>query len=473
MNPDPSIVPGDSLSHRIGRRARQTRPGALSRLPHPRFLAILLVGLALGLGVWTCARAGEKPRERVLLIGVDAGEWDVLGPLLDQGRTPNFARMRDQGASGKIRTLEPLTKSPIIWASVATGKVPKKHGVLDFFVKQGQKEREAARAKGDTTAAKADPMVTSNLWRARPVWDILGSVGKKVSVVGWWTTWPAQPVNGTLVSDYVQYDLDAWEGRSTRRTYPESLDTLVAKLRVKPENVSWAELFQFVAPIDTTKITERQQRLLRDLRWIYAADRTFYRIGLYLYRTQKPDFMTVYFRGVDEMSHIYWDIDLPGKFQPNLTDAEYQWLKTLIPNYYVFTDRMIGDFLKEAGPKTDVLLTSDHGFVGGGPGVMAHKADGILFAMGPSVKKGGNVSGATVLDITPTVLAFFGLPTAQDMDGRPIEDVLTTPVLKRVAKETRFATYETARAKGGTEEPLRSPVDDELRERLRSLGYIQ
>jgi Type I phosphodiesterase / nucleotide pyrophosphatase len=471
MNPDPSIVPGDSLSHRIGRNARQTRPGALSRLPHPRFLATLLVGLALGLGVWTCARAGEKPRERVLLIGVDAGEWDVLGPLLDQGRAPNFARMRDQGASGKIRTLEPLTKSPIIWASIATGKVPKKHGVLDFFVKQGQKEREAARAKGDT--AKADPMVTSNLWRARPVWDILGSVGKKVSVVGWWTTWPAQPVNGSLVSDYVQYDLDAWEGRSTRRTYPESLDTLVAKLRVKPENVSWAELFQFVAPVDTTKITERQQRLLRDLRWIYAADLTFYRIGLYLYRTQKPDFMTVYFRGVDEMSHIYWDIDLPGKFQPNLTDAEYQWLKTLIPNYYVFTDRMIGDFLKEAGPKTDVLLTSDHGFVGGGPGVMAHKADGILFAMGPNVKKGGNVSGATVLDITPTVLAFFGLPTAQDMDGRPIEDVLTTPVMKRVAKETRLSTYETAHAKGGTEEPVRSPVDDELRERLRSLGYIQ
>jgi predicted AlkP superfamily phosphohydrolase/phosphomutase len=471
MNPDPSIVPGDSLSQRLGHRARRTRPGGLSRLPHPRFLATLSIGLALGLGAWTCARAGEKPRERVLLIGVDAGEWDVLGPLLDQGRAPNFARMRDQGVSGKIRTLEPLTKSPIIWASIATGKVPKKHGVLDFFVKQGQKEREAARAKGDS--AKADPMVTSNLWRARPIWDILGSVGKKVSVVGWWTTWPAQPVNGSLVSDYVQYDLDAWEGRSTRRTYPESLDTLVAKLRVKPENVSWAELFQFVAPVDTTKITERQQRLLRDLRWIYAADLTFYRIGLYLYRTQKPDFMTVYFRGVDEMSHIYWDIDLPGKFQPNLTDAEYQWLKTLIPNYYVFTDRMIGDFLKEAGPKTDVLLTSDHGFVGGGPGVMAHKADGILFAMGPNVKKGGNISGATVLDITPTVLAFFGLPTAQDMDGRPIEDVLTTPVMKRVAKETRLSTYETAHAKGGTEEPLRSPVDDELRERLRSLGYIQ
>jgi hypothetical protein len=59
------------------------------------------------------------------------------------------------------------------------------------------------------------------------------------------------------------------------------------------------------------------------------------------------------------------------------------------------------------------------------------------------------------------------------MDGRPIEDALTPTTLKRVARETRLKTYETARAKGGSEEPLRSPIDDELRERLRSLGYLQ
>ena len=88
-----------------------------------RFAAGLAVGLALGAGVWTCARAGEKP-PKVLVIGVDAGEWDVLGPLLDKGKVPNYARLRDKGASGRIRSLEPLTKSPIIWASIATGNVP-------------------------------------------------------------------------------------------------------------------------------------------------------------------------------------------------------------------------------------------------------------------------------------------------------------------------------------------------------------
>ena len=441
--------------------------------PRARVFLTLFLGLVIGIGAWTCAGAGEKPKTKVLLIGVDAGEWDILGPLLDEKRVPAFAKLRDTGASGKIRSLQPLTKSPIIWASIATGKVPSKHGVSDFFVKRGERERSAARASGDSAASEADPLITSNLWRARPIWDILGSLGKKVGVVGWWTTWPAQPVNGALISDYVQYDLSEWGGRGTRRTYPESLDSLVAALRRTPASVSWAELFQFVPPIDTTKVTARQVELVKNLRWIYAADMTFYRVAMHLYRESHPDFFTVYFRGVDEVSHIYWDIDSPGAKQGHVNDEEYHWMKHIVPNYYVFTDRLIGDFLREAGPKTDVIVTSDHGFVGGGPGVMAHKVDGIVFVAGPDARRGANISGATVLDITPTVLALFGLPTAQDMDGRVIEDALQPSVLKRVARETRLKTYETARKTGEGEEPLRSPIDDELRERLRSLGYIQ
>jgi len=435
-----------------------------------------LLTTVLGLGVWDCARASQKSGTKVLLIGVDAGEWDVLGPLLDQKKVPAFAYLRDQGASGKLRSLEPLTKSPIIWASIATGKVPSKHGISNFLVSRTLKEHgDAAKAGGasqDAETAEGDPM-TSNFWRARPVWDILGSLGKKVGVVGWWTTWPAQPVNGTLVTDYAAYDVGQWPGRDTRRTYPEGLDSLVTKYRRNAKSVSWAELFQFVPPIDTTKVTARQNQLIDQLRWIYASDVTFYRIAMALYKRDHPDFFTVYFRGVDSACHSYWDIDMPGP-HGNYTDEEYQWLKSIIPNYYIFTDRMIGSFLKEAGPKTNVIVNSDHGFQGGGIGVMAHKLDGIVLMAGPEIKKDANISGATVLDITPTVLALFGLPTALDMDGRPIADALQPSVAKKVERETKLKTYETAQStaeKSG--EPLRSPVDQELRERLRSLGYIQ
>ena len=33
--------------------------------------------------------------------------------------------------------------------------------------------------------------------------------------------------------------------------------------------------------------------------------------------------------------------------------------------------------------------------------------------------------GASLLDITPTLLTLFGLPTAKDMDGRPLLEVFT------------------------------------------------
>jgi predicted AlkP superfamily phosphohydrolase/phosphomutase len=429
-----------------------------------RAAAALALGLTLGAGLWTCARAGEKPRPKVLLIGVDAGEWDVLGPLLDQKKAPNFTRLRDEGAAGRLRSLEPLTKSPIIWASIATGKVPSKHGVLDFM---------SRRAKAKPGETQKESPTTSNLWRARPVWEILGSLGKKVGVVGWWTTWPAQPVNGFLISDYVQYDTGAWPARDTRRTYPESLDSLAKALRRSPESVSWAEIFQFVPAIDTTHVTARQEALVHDLKWIYAADMTFHAIAMHLYKAQHPEFFAVYFRGVDEMSHRYWDLDVPGEFSPPLTDDEYHWMKNLIPNYYVFTDRLIGEYLKEADSGTNVVVCSDHGFMGGGRGVMAHKLDGMIFLMGPGVKRGSNITGATVLDVTPTVLALFGLPTAQDMDGRPMEDALQPSIMRKIARDTRLKTYETAGGRKSGEEPIASPVDQELRDRLKSLGYIQ
>jgi len=433
-----------------------------------RLAAGLVIGLVLGFGVWTCARAGEKP-PKVLIVGIDAGEWDVLGPLLDQQKVPNFARLRDQGASGRIRSLEPLTKSPIIWASIATGKVPSKHGVSDFFVKKA----ERTRARQSAGVGEGEAPTTSNLWRARPIWDILSSLGKKVGVVGWWTTWPAQPVNGFLISDYVQYDDASWPSRNSRRTYPADLDSLTKALRRTPESVSWAEIFQFVPPIDTTHVTERQESLIHDIKWVYAADMTFYRIGLELYRRHHPDFMTVYFRGVDELSHRYWDMDIPGTFSPPLTDAEYQWMKNVIPNYYIFTDRLLGGLMKEADASTNVIVTSDHGFMGGGKGVMAHKLDGILFLQGPGIRQGVSISGATVLDITPTALALYGLPTAADMDGRPIEDALKPSILKRVTREKGLKTYETERTRNEGEQPIASPVDQELRDRLKSLGYIQ
>ena len=227
----------------------------MTRLVRPAAIAILAALSALGGAPPAHARDAEKTR--VLVVGIDAGEWDVLGPLMDRGQCPNFTRLRATGSAGRLRSLLPLTRSPVIWASIATGKVPEKHGIQDFFAAKIGGEIQTEEAQG----AGGRPM-TSNLWKARPVWNILGALNRTVGVVGWWTTWPAQRVNGVLVSDYVQYE-PKWVDGTTSLTYPDSLEAMVQSLRRTPQSVSWSEIFQFVAPFDTTQVTERLSKRQR------------------------------------------------------------------------------------------------------------------------------------------------------------------------------------------------------------------
>ena len=76
----------------------------------------------------------EAPVERVILLGIDGLEWEVLSPLVASGRVPNLARFLERGASGEIYTTLP-TYSPILWATIATGKTRNEHGIRGFAQK--------------------------------------------------------------------------------------------------------------------------------------------------------------------------------------------------------------------------------------------------------------------------------------------------------------------------------------------------
>ena len=74
-----------------------------------------------------------------------------------------------------------------------------------------------------------------------------------------------------------------------------------------------------------------------------------------------------------------------------------------------------------------------------------------------------------MLDVAPTILALLGLPVAEDMDGRVLTELITPEFLSAHPLHT-IETYET----GDRSEPqaIESPYDEEVLERLRSLGYI-
>ena len=76
--------------------------------------------------------AQQRLAKKLLLIGWDAADWQIIQPLLEQGLMPNLQRVINSGVRGDIATIKPIL-SPMLWNSIATGKRPDKHGILSFM----------------------------------------------------------------------------------------------------------------------------------------------------------------------------------------------------------------------------------------------------------------------------------------------------------------------------------------------------
>ncbi len=94
-----------------------------------------------------------------------------------------------------------------------------------------------------------------------------------------------------------------------------------------------------------------------------------------------------------------------------------------------------------------------------------HHPDGILVVAGPAFKSGVLVENATVLDITPTVLALFGIPIGRDMDGKPLTALLQDTVAQGIS-------YVDTHDEGYTYSGEEGEYTEELKEHLRGLGYL-
>ena len=73
----------------------------------------------------------EALAKKLLLVGWDAADWELIHPLLDAGRMPNLKRVVESGVMGNLMTLQPIL-SPILWTSIATGKRAYHHGITGF-----------------------------------------------------------------------------------------------------------------------------------------------------------------------------------------------------------------------------------------------------------------------------------------------------------------------------------------------------
>ncbi len=135
-------------------------------------------------------RAGDRTarRDRLLIIGLDGATFDVLNPMMAEGRMPRLARTVAQGVSGILRsTTPPIT--PAAWTTFLTGKQPGSHGIIDF-------------ERYDVHTNRLQFNSTRALDHVRTIWRILGDRGLKIGSINVPMTYPAVPVNGFMISGF-------------------------------------------------------------------------------------------------------------------------------------------------------------------------------------------------------------------------------------------------------------------------------
>ncbi len=408
----------------------------------------------------------EKLARKVLLIGWDAADWKIINPLLDQGLMPTLEDLVNHGVIGNLATLHPVL-SPMLWNSIATGVRPDKHGILGFI-------------EPDPQTGRVRP-VTSTSRKVKAIWNILTQRGYKTHVLGWFAGHPAEPINGIAVSDLYPYATASLEKEwplAPGAVHPESLRETFAQLRMHPEEVTEAAILPIIPR--AAEIDQEKDKRLEGFAKILSENCSIHNAATWILQNQPWDFMAVYYNGIDHFCHGYMHFHPPR--MEGIPEDQFEIYKDVVNGAYRFHDMMLQTLVELAGPDTTIILVSDHGFHSdhlrprgipqepAGPAVQ-HRNFGIVAIRGANIKQDERIYGATLLDVTPTILTLFGLPVGADMDGRVLVQAFDEP-----PEISRIPSWEQEPGECGMHsadlrvDPLAAQA---VLQRFVALGYIE
>ncbi len=94
-------------------------------------LALCAAGLSLLLSCRQ-ARGGAAGSKKLIILGIDGLDPDLLTKFMAEGKMPNFARLAEQGSFRRLTTSIP-PQSPVAWSNLITGMNAGGHGIFDFI----------------------------------------------------------------------------------------------------------------------------------------------------------------------------------------------------------------------------------------------------------------------------------------------------------------------------------------------------
>lgn len=371
-----------------------------------------------------------RAAKRLLLVGWDAADWQVIDPLIKQGRMPVLAALLGRGIRSDLSTLEPKL-SPLLWTTIATGRTPDRHGIANFV-----------EPKPDGSGLR---VASSTSRKVKALWNIASQSGLRTQVTGWYASHPAEPIDGIVTSNLLMEgdpgDGGAWP-LPHGAVHPDALADAIAGSRIGRAAFRGEHLQQFLPGLPAALAGDDRIETLCKLMAVAASVE---RAALVSMERAPWDLGMIFFETIDTVGHHFMQYRPPR--MNHAADADVRAFGGVMDAVYAWHDAALGRLLERAGPDTTVLLVSDHGFHSGAgrphlgdlpperrmeKEASWHRPIGILAAAGPGVKKGATVAAASIVDIAPTVLALLGLPAASDFAGRALAEAIECAVPERV-----------------------------------------
>lgn len=454
---------------RSGDRAEVTPGVPLSSWRATAALAALAFAGAAALLFFSLGRGaadGETPAsltvvptgERVVVIAVDGLDLALVDRLRARGNAmPHLTGLLDAFSPLATETDRDPAR---VWTTIATGQPPERHGIDALQGRQlaGVEGRLTRTSRiGDVVAAATDilrltrPALASGNERRIPTfWEIAARAGLRTSVIHWWATWPAASAGddaGIVLSDRALLRLEqggTLDGEIAPAGLYETLKTTWTDRTARAaERAASADLPGMDA--ETRSLVTRSAVLdatIADL----AADPALSGV----------DLQVVYLPGLDIAQHGLFDADRA------VAASAVAARVAALEQYYVFLDGLIGGIAGASGQRTVVVVAE--------PGRVADPGPGVLALAGAPARHGATANAESPTSVAATVLYLLGVPVAADLSSPPALSLVNAAFSERFPVRT-VPTYGARR----TSPTRRSgkPLDQEMIERMRSLGYVR
>jgi predicted AlkP superfamily phosphohydrolase/phosphomutase len=368
--------------------------------------------------------AGASPAPRVMMLLLDGASLDYVLPRVAEGRLPAFGRLLEKAAVMDLATIRPTQPDPV-WAAVATGMYPSKNGVRSAAAYYARDDSRPVDLLPDHCFSHAlvhlgfirDQPNAATTWRARPLWSIASQAGVSVGIARWPLTYPAEHVNGFIVTDRFHQLVGSIAEFDRAASPPELLGeleaTFAAPTPMEPEPASTR------IGAESTPEGAALQR-----------DRVYSRAMRNLSAQMHPRLTALRYEGLDTVGHYYLRYSQPRTFR-DVPEEQRRRFAQVIDQYYAFIDDEVGNVLDTLESGDLLLIVSGFGMQPLNPvkktvgrllgdadysGTHERAPDGFIIAYGTAIEPGRRQRGS-IVDVTPTVLYFLGLAVARDMDG--------------------------------------------------------